>query len=175
MKDAGGGGFFSLLEYKVQSPTKYMTPLVKSFSENRKQINADAYQEMVERKGFKTFVSWWPTSTEHDMESFVMLDTLDTYYCKIIDLCIENDITLYSANTPLIATTFEESKKISEPFSAYFETLKADYPSEKYPKIHIETDFASYDEKYFDDADHLNEDGARVYTKWFYETFLAAD
>ena len=27
------------------------------------------------------------------------------------------------------------------------------------------------DEKYFDDADHLNEDGARVYTSWLVETY----
>lgn len=172
LKEAGGSGFLTLLEYKIQSPTKYMTPLINSFSENRKQINEDAYREMVTRKGFKTFVSWWPTSAEHDMVSFVMLDTLDEYYRKVIDLCVENDITLYSVNTPLIETSFQEAEKITVPFSAYFEQLKEDYPETEYPKIHIETTFSSYDEKYFDDADHLNESGARVYTKWFYETNL---
>ena len=171
LKEAGGSGFLSLLEYKIKSPTKYMTPLVKSFSEDRLSVNRTAYQEMIDRKGFKTFVSWWPTSAEYDMSEFIILDTLDEYYRKIIDLCVEYDIEVYSLNTPLIETTFEESKKISEPFSAYFEKLKADYPQEQYPKVHIETTFESYEEKYFDDADHLNEDGARVYTQYLFETY----
>ena len=148
-----------------------MTPLVKSFSEDRRTINQEAYREMTARKGFKTFVSWWPTSAEYDMTEFVLLETLDQYYRKIIDLCVENDIEVYSLNMPLIETTFEESKKISEPFSAYFEMLQNDYPSAKFPNVHIETSFVAYDEKYFDDADHLNEDGARVYTRWLFETY----
>lgn len=171
LKEAGGSNAFSLLEYKIKSPTKYMTPLVKSFSEDRLTINKEAYKEMIDRKGFKTFVSWWPTSAEYDMTEFIPLETLDQYYRKIIDLCVENDIEVYSLNMPLIATTFEESKKISEPFSAYFETLQKDYPAAQFPKVHIETSFAPYDEKYFDDADHLNEDGARVYTSWLVETY----
>ena len=56
-------------------------------------------------------------------------------------------------------------------FSAYFETLQKDYPAAQFPKVHIETSFAPYDEKYFDDADHLNEDGARVYTSWLVQTY----
>ena len=72
---------------------------------------------------------------------------------------------------PLIETTFEDSKRISEPFSTYFETLQKDYPAAKYPKVHIETSFAPYEEQYFDDADHLNEDGARVYTQWLVMTY----
>ncbi len=171
LKEAGGSDVFSLLEYKIKSPTKYMTPLVKSFSEDRRTINQEAYREMTARKGFKTFVSWWPTSAEYDMTEFVLLETLDQYYRKIIDLCVENDIEVYSLNMPLIETTFEESKKISEPFSAYFEMLQNDYPSAKFPNVHIETSFVAYDEKYFDDADHLNEDGARVYTRWLFETY----
>ena len=171
LKEAGGSGFFSLLEYKIKSPTKYMTPLVKSFSEDRLSVNRSAYQEMIERKGFKTFVSWWPTSAEYDMTEFVMLDTLDEYYRKIIDLCVEYDIEVYSLNMPLIETTFEESRKIVEPFSDYFTQLQADYPQETFPNVHIETSFASYGEEYFDDADHLNEDGARAYTQWLFETY----
>ena len=174
LKEAGGAGIWTLLEYKIQSPTKYMTPLVNSFGEDRGQINRDAYQEMVARKGFKSFVSWWPVSGEYDMTDFQLLSTLDEYYRKIIDLCIENEIELYSMNTPLIETTFEECRKIWEPFGAYFADLKNDYPEDVYPDIHIETEITSYEEKYFDDADHLNEDGARVYTKWFYETCLEA-
>ena len=77
-------------------------------------------------------------------------------------------------NTPLIETTFEECRKIWEPFGEYFIDLKNDYPEEQYPEIHIETEIRSYEEQYFDDADHLNVDGARVYTKWFYETCLEA-
>lgn len=171
LKEAGGSGFFSLLEYKIKSPTKYMTPLVKSFSEERLSINKEAYREMEERKGFKTFVSWWPTSAEYDMTQFHLLKTLDQYYRKILDLCVAYDIEVYSLNMPLIGTTFEESKKISEPFSAYFDTLRKDYPSSQFPNVHIETSFASYDEQYFDDADHLNENGARVYTRWLFETY----
>ena len=108
---------------------------------------------------------------EYKITEFVPLETLDQYYRKIIDLCVENDIEIYSLNMPLIATTFEESKKISEPFSAYFETLQKDYPAAQFPKVHIETSFAPYDEKFFDDADHLNEDGARVYTSWLVQTY----
>lgn len=172
LKEAGGDSLLTLFEYKIKSPTKYMSPVINSFGENRKEINEEAYQEMLDSKGFKSFVSWWPTSAEHDMESFEMLKTLDYYYRKIIDLCVENGIELYSLNTPLISTTFEDAKKISDPFSKYFKELKADYPESEYPDVHIDTEFFSYDEQYFDDADHLNPKGAKKYTAWFCDTYL---
>lgn len=167
LSEAGGKGLADLLEYKIKSPTKYMSALVHSFGENRKQINEEAYREMVQEKGFKSFVSWWPTSVEHDMESFELLSTLDAYYRKTIDLCIENGIEVYSVNTPLIADTFEETEDIRDAFSAYLQQLKEDYPESRYPLVHIETELESYDGRYFDDADHLNPEGAARYTAQF--------
>ena len=169
---AGGDSLLTLFEYKIKSPTKYMSPVLNSLKEDRKSINKAAYSEMEETRGFKSFVSWWPTSAEHDMEDFVLLKTLDSYYRKTIDLCIENGIEVYSVNTPLIAETFEDAKKISEPFSRYFQELKADYPEADYPDVHIETEFESYEDQYFDDADHLNLKGAKVYTNTFKKQYL---
>ncbi len=171
LKAAGGSGLITLFEYKIKSPTKYIAPFINSFGEDRKTINEEAYKEMQDRKGFKSFVSWWPTSAEHDMTEFLPLKTLGDYYRKLIDLCIENDIEVYSVNTPLIATTFEESRKIAVPFSEYLESIKKDYPEETYPKVHIETLFEDYDERYFDDADHLNPAGAEIYTREFFEKY----
>ncbi|MBR2696644.1 MAG: hypothetical protein IKE48_03990 [Parasporobacterium sp.] len=172
LEAAGGSGLLTLFEYKIKSPTKYMSPVLNSLKEDRKSINLAAYSEMERTRGFKSFVSWWPTSAEHDMEDFVLLKTLDSYYRKTIDLCIENGIEVYSVNTPLISDTYEEAKKISEPFSRYFQELKADYPETEYPAVHIETEFESYDTKYFDDADHLNPEGAKVYTESFKDRYL---
>lgn len=171
LKAAGGNGFLSLFEYKIKSPTKYIAPFINSFGQDRKQINEDAYKEMQDKKGFKSFVSWWPTSTEYDMTEFIPLKTLDDYYRKLINVCIENDIEIYSVNAPLIATTFEESQKIAVPFSEYLESIKIDYPEDEFPKVHIETLFEDYDEKYFDDADHLNPAGAEVFTKELVEKY----
>ncbi len=166
----GEKGKWTLLEYKIKSPTKYMSALVNALKEDRLTINRSAYADMVNRKGFKTFVSWWPTSGEYDMDRLIILQTLDSYYRKTIDLCIENGIEVYSLNMPLIATTYEDCKKIWQPFSEYFVQLKQDYAG--FDNVHIETDFASYDEKYFDDADHLNEAGAIVYTDSIKEMIL---
>jgi len=165
LKAAGGEGYITLFEYKIKSPTKYIAPLINSIGQDRKTINEDAYLEMQNAKGFKSFVSWWPTSTEYDMTEFIPLKTLDTYYRELIDLCIENDIEVYSVNAPLIASTYEESRGIWEQFSRYLETIKKDYPEAEYPTVHFETSFEPYDDGYFDDADHLNPDGAEVYTK----------
>lgn len=172
LKEAGGDSIFTLWEYKIKAPTKYMSPIINSFGENRKAVNEEAYEEMVSSKGFKSFVSWWPTSAEHDMEEFRLLKTLDHYYRMTIDLCVENGIEVYSVNTPLIADTFDEAEKIWKPFGSYFEELKADYPKEQYPLVHIDTEFQSYDNKYFDDADHLNPEGAEKFSRWFLETAL---
>ncbi|MCQ2512730.1 MAG: hypothetical protein MJ092_05005 [Lachnospiraceae bacterium] len=166
----GEQGKLTLLEYRIKSPTKYMSALVNSFKEDRLTINHSAYEDMVNRKGFKTFVSWWPTSGEYDMEHLTILRTLDYYYRKTINLCIENGIEVYSLNMPLIATTYEECENIWRPFSEYFIQLKKDYAG--FDNVHIDTEFASYDEKYFDDADHLNEDGAIVYTDSLKEMIL---
>ena len=162
----------TLLEYKMKSPTKYMSPVIHSLSEDRARINRAAYEEMVREKGFKSFVSWWPTSAEHDMESFQVLSTLDYYYRRTLDLCAENGIEVYSVNTPLISETYEEAEKIRVPFSAYLQGLKDDYPEQTYPLVHIETEFASYDTDCFDDADHLNPYGAQKYTEWFCGQYL---
>ncbi len=172
LKEAGGEGLATLLEYKIKAPTKYMSPIINSIGENRKAVNEGAYQEMVDSKGFKSFVSWWPTSAEHDMEGFELLSTLDHYYRMILDLCAENGIEVYSVNTPLIEESFEEAEKIWRPFGEYFETLKKDYPETEYPLVHIETEFQSYEGQYFDDADHLNPKGAAVYTKWFKDRYF---
>ena len=167
LEAAGGEGVLTLLEYKIKAPTKYMSPVINSFGEDRKSINEEAYREMEESRGFKSFVSWWPTSAEYDMKSFDMLSTLDAYYRKTIDLCVENGIEVYSVNTPLIADTYPETEKIRKPFGAYFEKLKADYPETEFPNVHIETGFESYDGRYFDDADHVNPEGAEKYTREF--------
>ena len=169
---AGGSSITDLLEYKIKAPTKYMSPLVHSFGENRKKINEEAYREMVVEKGFKSFVSWWPTSVEYDMEQYHTLATLDAFYRKIIDLCTENGIELYSVNTPLIADTFAETKAVREDFSAYLAQLKESYPEDAFPLIHIETELESYDSRYFDDADHLNPDGAARYTAEFKQKYF---
>lgn len=173
LEAAGGSGLADLLEYKIKSPTKYMSPLVHSFGENRKQINEDAYREMVEEKGFKSFVSWWPTSVEYDMEKFQVLSTLDVFYRKTIDLCVENGIEVYSVNTPLIADTFDETLDIREAFSGYLKQLKEDYPESEYPLVHIETELESYNGRYFDDADHLNPEGAARYTAEFKRKYFS--
>lgn len=171
LKAAGGKGLLTLLEYKMKSPTKYIAPFINSFGQDRKSVNETAYKEMQDNKGFKSFVSWWPTSAEHDMTEFIPLKTLGSYYRKLIDLCVENDIEIYSVNTPLIAMTFEESQKIAKPFSEYLKLIEMDYPTTEYPKVHIETLFEAYEEKYFDDADHLNPAGAEVYTKELFEKY----
>lgn len=171
LKEAGGEGFLTLLEYKIKSPTKYIAPFINSFGQDRRTINEEAYKEMVDKKGYKSFVSWWPTSAEHDMTEFIPLKTLDDYYRALIDLCVENDIEVYSVNTPLIATTFEESQKIVKPFTEYLESIKKDYPEDTYPKVHIETLFEDYDEKFFDDADHLNPAGAEIFTRKLCEKY----
>lgn len=158
----GEKGILTLIEYKIKSPTKYMSAIVNSFSENRKEINKKLYQQMVDDKGFKSFVSWWPTSTEYDMETIEVLNTLDYYYRKTIDLCVKNNIEVYSLNMPLIDSTYDECEKIWKPLGEYFKKLEKDYSD--YPNVHIETSFDRYDEKYFDDADHLNKDGAEVYS-----------
>lgn len=172
LEAAGGSGLLTLLEYKIKSPTKYMTPVINSFGQDRKSVNEEAYREMEESRGFKSFVSWWPTSAEHDMEDFQMLKTLDRYYRMTIDLCAENGIEVYSVNTPLIASSFEEAEKIRRPFSEYFQELRKDYPASEYPLVHIETDFARYDDVFFDDADHLNLRGAKKYTADFVHAWL---
>ena len=169
---AGGSSLADLLEYKIKSPTKYMSPLVHSFGENRKKINEEAYREMVSEKGFKSFVSWWPTSVEYDMEEYQTLATLDAFYRKTIDLCVENGIELYAVNTPLIADTFEETKDVRDSFCAYLQKLKEDYPETGFPLVHIETELESYDGRYFDDADHLNPDGAERYTAEFKQKYF---
>ena len=175
LKAAGGDGIWTLTEYKIKSPTKYMSALVNSFGEDRKTINTEAYKEMVRERGYKSFVSWWPVSTEYDMESFELLETLDEYYRKTIDLCVENGIEVYSVNAPLISDTYKETERIWRPFSEYFKLLRADYPEEEYPLVHIETEFASYDTEYFDDADHLNPAGAEKYTAWFRTKYLGGE
>ncbi len=167
LRKAGGDSVFTLLEYKIKSPTKYMSPVVNSVGEGRKALNRKAYEEMEKNRGFKTFVSWWPTSTENDMEKFVMLRTLDTYYRKTIELCIENDIEVFSLNAPLIDESYGKAMKTIEPFRDYFVLL-----SKEYPDAHIDTEFASYPAEYFDDADHLNKKGAEKYTAYIAETLF---
>ena len=141
-----------------------MAPFVNSFGEDRKTINEEHYSEMVENKGFKSFVSWWPTSYENDMDDWQLLKTLETYFRKTIELCRDNNIELYVVNMPLIETAKESGANVTEPVSGFLETIKAEYEAESPGKIHIEADFQYYGEEFYDDADHLNPAGAEKYT-----------
>lgn len=150
--------------YKIYSPSQYGTAFCngllssKRFNENNQKI-----EEAIKNKGQVLISSGKNPNSSSDIakkKRFNCNIVINKYFEQIIDICIDNNIGFVFQSPPLNKATYES---LSEPFlkeyQKYMESIQ-----KKYPQTKIDQTVFYYDNKYFEDSVHLNEEGVHKYT-----------
>lgn len=161
------------LEYamhKLYFPNKYGTALKKMFFENRYQANKEKYDLMVAQRGYSLFGVDGENggiNGEAKLEDFVYSDMIDYYLNQIFALCRENQIQVIMEQLPMTETSYIIIKDdFYQHYSDYLYKLAQDNPD-----VLINPYIGMYSNTLFGDADHLNTEGATMFSNVIKERY----
>ena len=166
-------------EYMYHLPSVYAKPiknyLLHPKTGDRTEINNSTYKKALDSKGRlflkynlrkKTHVSSYEAKQNQD---FKLLPCLDHYINMILTLCKEESIPVYIDQLPM----GKEGHQILSS-NGYFESYKKYMNSlaEKYD-IPVEDEIPLFENQYFTDNSHLNDEGAKILTAMWREKYKA--
>ena len=158
------------LEYKYYSVKKYGKAFIKSIFEDRYKKNSDMYNNMHETKGqvyFGTLEYCDSRSQETEVKNFEVLDIIDCYFRKTIDLCLDYGVDVIVETIPMNQASYEACyDSYLTDYSDYMKNIQEDYP-----QITVNTNLYYYDNEYFGDAAHFNSKGTEKYSKYIREKY----
>ncbi len=151
--------------YKYRLPSVYLKPLIKSIVWPRLQKNQEEYNRVDDASG-----TWLPVAAKNmdkvvpqevGQKKFIVKKSVDYYLGKLIELCKENSIEVFIEQLPMGEYGHEKLTQMGylADYYVYMESLK-----EKYG-ITVNEQLPVYENKYFRDGSHLNENGATVFTE----------
>lgn len=162
---------FKFMQYKLCMPNRYYAPIKNALLENRYEINEKEYKNSKKNKGqhvFGTLEAYAPDNVAVTrQEHFDVLEIVDLYMNKCIQLCEENGIQVIIEQHPINLSTFvnlKEDFKIE--YIDYMENLQA-----KYPNAIVNTEICIADDNWFGDFAHTNENGAIQFTEMLLEKY----
>ncbi|QCX38824.1 hypothetical protein FF125_10405 [Aureibaculum algae] len=79
------------------------------------------------------------------------------YFLKIIEFCKNNNIRLIVLNTPVHGSLVRKSKQRREEYNKFMDRFNSDFVFWDYEGLH-------FDNKYFYDENHLNYEGAAIFS-----------
>lgn len=171
VSDLETGSEKEIFLYRVYSPDKYSNALIKGLLHpSRKKENIEKYNRVLKDRGYTQFgtaeycddVNYYA-----EYEAFEVNKAMDYYFCKIIELCLENQIQFVFQNPPLNESTYEKLKpRFVDEYTSYLKKLQENYPS-----AIIDTDLVSYKNRCFGDATHLNTYGSKYFSKQMKEKY----
>lgn len=158
------------LSYRLRLPNKYLAAEYNAGFVNRKNDNLEKYNS-VRRDGGYTVFGTAPGNDAGNYEThhevFDKSPLVENYYYKLIGLCLENDIHVIIEQSPVNKASMA---LITEDFWDGYNQFLADIET-AYPSIIMEKEVIAYDNRYFGDNNHLNEDGAVIFTREFKEKY----
>lgn len=151
-------------QYKLCSPNQYYAAIKNALFENRYEINKQEYETAVANKGqhyFGTEPAFEPNNvTITGKNHFQILDIIDTYMHKCIQLCEENGIQVILEQHPINESTYANmSNEYKQEYMDYMKAL-----AEKYPNMIVNTEYNVCTSDWLGDFSHLNEKGATEFT-----------
>lgn len=158
------------LSYKLRMPDKYLPALLNSKGFTRYSENTAIYKDMLINKGYGPFNDG--SETLNYETNYIEMHTtgdaalLDLYLRKLLSLCAENNLNVRLLIPPMNCSSFNAlNNSYVEDFQGYLENMYSMYKSQfEENKLAFETEITYMEDKYFDDASHLNHDGALIYT-----------
>ena len=153
------------LQFMTKFPTKYFQTIRMS-ELKRGPLNEDNYNQVASERGHMFFgldSEWFNHYEPHEQlqVDFKLLRSEDFYMRKLLQLCIDNDISVQMLQTPINKMTYSTASKYNyfPPYLEYLRSLSKEF------NIEIETDLVFYDVNFFGDHLHVNEEGAKLFTE----------
>ena len=159
-----------IAKYFFYSPEMYLSAIYSAKFFGREEFNIASYKTLEEEKGWMLFNTNEGCSDLHpitEYSSFNVNVLIDYYLNKIIELCEENEIQFIIEQTPINSSSFEKvNENVKQQFIEYFEALSA-----MYPEVIVKKNLVQYDDIYFGDRKHLNQNGSIKYTNYVIEEY----
>lgn len=146
--------------YELYLPNMYITSIMNGSFNQRKEYNRNAVDSVGLHQG--RYIS---LSVAEDSESepvtyseFWVAPLFDEYYKKIIELCVDHDITVRIVKIPMEENVIF-TKEYENQFYVYYNQLQAEYPD-----LTVDWIKKGYDRFYFTDLVHMNNRGSRMFS-----------
>ena len=158
------------LMYKFYMPNKYASALRKSGFFFRYDKTKEKNEQLLKDRGHSFYgVAEGSDSFngEAKVADFEPSDLVDGYLGRTIELCEEHGIRVIVEQTPMNEASHTI---ITQDFKDHYRLYLAEL-QEKYPKAEISQNLYWYENQFFGDGDHLNEQGAAVYSEYIRSTY----
>ena len=160
-----------LLSYRLRFPDKYLPALINSELIGRYSENSEEYNKISADSGYGEFGTAKGCSDLNYETGYEQMHRtgdallLDVYLNKLLSLIEENNINAVLAIPPMNESSYNNLKpSYKDDFYSYLKNIKSSHPG-----ISVETEIPVYDDKYFGDSSHLNNEGALLFTKDYIE------
>lgn len=168
-----GGDTVDLISNRLRLPHVYMPALINSKFVGRYAENKNIYTQIRRAGGHQLYGTENGSSDlNYEVNYSSMDETADAkliqkYLLMLLDLCRDNNIETYLISLPMNEASYE---KLQE---SYALSLKMFLRSirDMYPEIEVEIVQKEYKNEFFGDSSHLNEEGAKKFTKELKERY----
>ena len=166
--------FTDLFSYKLRLPNKYLSSIYNANINGRYGDNAAKYESVRQDGGYTVFGEDEGNdglSYEVHHPEFDSLKTVLDYYYRLLELCSSNGISVIIEQAPVNESSME---RISEDFWKGYGSFMSDVKS-RYPDFQIVETVPEYENRYFGDNNHLNKEGAGVFTEYIKNRYYDMD
>ena len=160
-----GDHFFTdVFSCKLRLPNKYLASIYEASLFGRGEENRKKYDSVRADRGYTEFGTEsgnnFPAYEVHHPE-FDSLHLVVLYYDRLLELADDNGIEVFALQSPVNEATSEGmSPRFRSGFGAFMEER-----AQRYPHFTVETQIPCYESRYFGDNNHLNREGAGVFTR----------
>ncbi|MDD3413171.1 MAG: hypothetical protein PHY47_04150 [Lachnospiraceae bacterium] len=158
-----GNPITDMISYKLRLPNKYLSAQYNALFFGRRNDNLSKYQSVEKDLGYSAFGTDKGNDGENYETHHEIFDQsllVESYYYKLLQLCVDNDIRVFIEQSPVNQASYDLIS--NDFFDGYHEFLSE--VSATYPSISINSEVIAYDNQYFGDNNHLNPDGAKIFT-----------
>ncbi len=157
-----GNYYFDFLSYELYLPNKYMVSLANAGVNGRREKNEKTMNAQGIHGGRYIAKGIHEENSKGEIKhkEFKPKPLYDTYYRKLIRLCLDNNIRVHLIKLPLPDKNYFTENYIEE-FWGYYRELK-----QEFPEITVEWSEKNYEKYYFADKSHVNNHGALRFSMW---------
>ena len=149
------------LLYKTYMPSKYIYSLIQGFDSNRGTENEKSLDAISKRLGRYANISndIFESDGEVGFQEYKVNAFQDEYYRKLIRLCADNNIKLHILKLPAPQNVYYFDSYVEE-INDYYSNLISGYSN-----VDFLWPTQLYETFYFADGTHLNNHGAKMFSK----------
>lgn len=159
-----------LISYELYFVNRYSSAL-RRFGRKRRRSNIERYEKLSADRGHHLFGTAEKTETIGLVSTFRGMPepnpTIELYYNRLIQLCLDNGIEVILEQTPL---NLYERPHMDEKFLSDYTRFMEKY-RDRYPQARVNTEPYFFPSSCFGDPLHVNIPGSERYTKMIMEKY----